>query len=215
MTFKILSPEEAKKRARAKVADWQRQKEIEEKRAKVEADRAKQHSAENAVTQKFVPLDGNLQSKQKDKKKGQEMQRQERLDRKLINAVKKGNVERIGFLLDTGADPNCMEHSSQGTPIGDTPLILALKSKATSGDKEKVAEILITHGADPNIADDNKNTPLMIVVEDRYALSLAELLIRHGADVNAKRYGESVLKIAARNGYNQMTDLLIEHGAVE
>ena len=41
MAFKILSPEESKKRARANVAEWLRQKEIEEKKASIEKRKAK------------------------------------------------------------------------------------------------------------------------------------------------------------------------------
>jgi len=47
MAFKILSPEEAKKRAIAKVKEWQRQKDLEEKKARLESGGKKKENEQN------------------------------------------------------------------------------------------------------------------------------------------------------------------------
>lgn len=57
--------------------------------------------------------------------------------------------------------------------------------KAAMAGKIKVAILLLTKGADPNVKGKYKETPLHLAVLRRHT-DMVKLLIKHGADVNAK-----------------------------
>ncbi|AFA40164.1 Ankyrin repeat protein [Pyrobaculum oguniense TE7] len=79
--------------------------------------------------------------------------------------------------------------------------------------RPEVAELLLQHGADPDVLDDYWRTPL------HYAASVgcvpvAELLLRHGADPNEQdSYWHTPLHIAAEGGHAAIVELLLKHGA--
>ncbi|XP_031635173.1 uncharacterized protein LOC116348332 [Contarinia nasturtii] len=79
---------------------------------------------------------------------------------------------------------------------------------------EKVAELLIKHGADVMATDSSDETPLhYTAVHD--AEELADLLIRNGADVDAKNsFGRTPLIYAIAFGnMMEVAEMLIENGA--
>ena len=52
---------------------------------------------------------------------------------------------------------------------------------------EEILRVLLSHGADPNIADKNKRTPLMLAALDvGTEPGIMEALIEYGADLNAQ-----------------------------
>ena len=96
---------------------------------------------------------------------------------------------------------------------------------AFSGDTE-VMQLLLEHGADPNLATFAGTTPLMAaagvgwVVDQTYTVSMPSLLeairicLAHGADVNAvNSMGLTALLGAANKGANDIIRLLVANGA--
>lgn len=79
------------------------------------------------------------------------------------------NPAAAGKLLDAGADPNAISsaHFAQVTPLGTCAFVNAVE----------VARVLLAHGADPSIAEGDRNTPLAVARANGFD-ELAELLAR-------------------------------------
>jgi uncharacterized protein len=137
----------------------------------------------------------------------------------------------INYLLSHGADPNgpmtvkIPPRAAQNAaviPHGYTPFMRA----ARSADVETM-KLLIAHGADPNKAADDRNTPLIVAGagmgarfqggEDKPEAEFVEcmkLLVASGADVNAVNdRGDTALHGAAARGADLIIQFLADHGA--
>ena len=94
---------------------------------------------------------------------------------------------------------------------GESALHLAAQSKENEG---TIVRLLLSHGADPNIATSESWTPL------HWAAYLGKresvkLLITAGAQVNIQesRFGHTPLVTAARTGHLDVIQILLESGA--
>ncbi|HEX4137409.1 MAG TPA: ankyrin repeat domain-containing protein [Bryobacteraceae bacterium] len=137
----------------------------------------------------------------------------------------------INYLLSHGADPNgpmtvkIPPRAAQNAaviPHGYTPFMRA----ARSADVETM-KLLIAHGADPNKAADDRNTPLIVAGagmgarfqggEDKPEPQFVEcmnLLVESGGDVNAVNdRGDTALHGAAARGADLIVQFLADHGA--
>ena len=127
----------------------------------------------------------------------------ERLQELMGDAARIGRNDVIPALLRTGIDINARDAN------GYTPLILA-----SYNDRGSTTALLITEGADVNLADGNRgNTPLMGVVFKGYD-AIARALIDAGADVNKRNHaGQTALMMAALFGRDAIVDMLLRAGA--
>lgn len=137
----------------------------------------------------------------------------------------------IKYLLDHGADPNGVmtvripPRASQNAPVvphGHTAFLRA----ATSADLETM-KLLIAHGADPNKAADDHNTPIIAAgagmgvrfqggedAPEAQFVECMKLLVANGADVNAANdRGDTAMHGAAARGANLLVEFLADHGA--
>lgn len=73
-------------------------------------------------------------------------------------------------------------------------------------------QLLLDHGANPNISDCHFGMPLHIAAA-RGHLECARSLLHYGANVNAVRIHATALHDAARHNNAEMLLLLLEHGA--
>jgi len=150
------------------------------------------------------------------------------------NPKPSGELDAVGIaklLLERGANPNArltargfvIQHDSAGNAnltTGSTPFMKA----ATTSDV-RMMRLLLEHGADPNIATQNKTTPLMAAAGLNWAeisslgteddtLAAMQLMLARGADVNAANdQGETALHGAAQRGADKVVQFLAEHGA--
>jgi len=123
------------------------------------------------------------------------------IDQELSNAIIAGDMDRIKFLLSKGADVN--KQDSQGW----TPLANAARQR-----KDKVAALLIEHGADPNLASDG-TTPLIAAVM-RDSVPTVDVLLKNGAKIEeVGPEGYRPLSIAIADSRYDAAKALIEHGA--
>jgi ankyrin repeat protein len=77
-----------------------------------------------------------------------------------------------------------------------------------------VVELLLEYGANVNVQDNDKKTPLHIAC-CKNDFKIAELLLEHGANVNvqSKKGGNTPLHYACRRGNVETVKLLLEYGA--
>jgi hypothetical protein len=111
----------------------------------------------------------------------------------------------VEVLLALGANPNLRDRSGKS----------ALEYALNRADRETadIAQLLLTHGADPNAPFSNGNLPLAESVSLMAPWLLSEM-IRHGADVNGKnKKGETALMEAAGMGNYRATQTLLAQGA--
>lgn len=116
------------------------------------------------------------------------------------------------LLIANGADINAQNHPpgvdlSRTTSVsrnarGDTPLTLALLSYH----HKEMVELLLTHGADPNVSDPH-GTPLQLAIE-RDSPYDVELLLANGADP-----GSSAVFWTIMHGNTRILELLLDSGA--
>jgi ankyrin repeat protein len=149
----------------------------------------------------------------------------------LIEAARKGRIEKVRQLLESGHDVN--EHgvplsekelkaaklvismadtSGAVESIGRTFDITPLMAAAENGSME-VVEALLDAGADANAADSLKRTPLMIAIEWKHE-PIVRRLLEAGADPNARDLsGDPVLTQAIYARLWPLAHTLLDAGA--
>ena len=161
------------------------------------------------------------------------------LNRSLIAAIRQNNTEMVISLLAEGADPNAKDvpsdprsvwkrlwdqlrgQSSTQDPTAEPAPALLIALQANDDDvfpPDNIALVkaLLDAGADANISDTNKNTPLRWAVLDA-RIGTIRLLLDRGSRINAKGYnGFTVLHDSV--GHGDLNDLpmvqfLLSHGA--
>jgi hypothetical protein len=150
---------------------------------------------------------------------GQKPITQREMDRSLVEAVKRDDLNSVGRLLISGADPNAREllfskpsredHDPGNKPyFGDTALILASAAR-----KKQMVDLLLKKGADVNRRGQVEYTALFEAVSRRHP-DIVKLLLDRGAKVDLRNgYGDTVLVHAANDGETDMVKLLLDHGA--
>jgi ankyrin repeat protein len=110
-------------------------------------------------------------------------------------ALKKPNKEQVLELLSKSANKQLLLQSKHGKE--DAPLLFA----ASKG-FDDIAEVLLQHGADPNVVEHkgSKSTPLLIAAGAGDDV-MSQLLIQHGADMKAvDTHRQSILHVACQMG---------------
>ena len=109
------------------------------------------------------------------------------------------NIEALKYMLQHGAR---MEDGEKGT----TPLISIAASSRAGVWKDKIVEVLLEHGADPNKPGVGGIFPLALA----HTADTIRLLMKHGAD--PKLVGSSLLYSAANNLQVESVKVLLEAG---
>jgi len=119
-----------------------------------------------------------------------------------------GSVGVAWLLLDGGADPNAT-HPAYGSPLNT---VVAL-DESWSREVAVIVKALISCGAEPNAANSEGMTPLMVAALMGHS-EVVGLLLSAGAQVDAKDgEGRSCLHYAARGGSIPVVTDLLHHGA--
>ncbi len=130
------------------------------------------------------------------------------IDSEFRMAAGQGNLAKVQALIEGGADVNSRGPGGGDAPPGGTALFLA----ATLNHID-VVRLLLTHGADVNLADEGGATALIYTVSAGHAAVVATLL-EAGADPNAAtRDGRTSLTVARSASRTDLVALLTEHGA--
>ena len=140
------------------------------------------------------------------------------------------SLELAARLLAHGADVNARMSANaprNGTydytymsHVGATPLFLAVKASDTA-----MMRLLLDHGADPAIGNDEHTTPLLvaagigyiegqILASEEKAFDAVRMLVERGENVNTTNdKSETALHGAAYRGANSIASYLIDRGA--
>lgn len=107
-------------------------------------------------------------------------------------------------------DANDAEPAEAPRELSETDKLL-IKS-AYDGDLSTVKSV-VAKGADVNLADKKKRTPLILAAANGH-IAVVEFLLENGADINARDSdGQSALMYASKRSFNDTAALLINHGA--
>jgi ankyrin repeat protein len=130
----------------------------------------------------------------------------------LMQAVSSGDQETVSLLIQKGADVNArdktsaIENNGAEKELNRRPVLLHFTNAP-------VLRTLLEHAADPNAADSNGTTALMIAAERGDTLSVQTLLAQ-GANANARRRdGMTALSLATRAGKKAIVSMLRKVGA--
>lgn len=135
----------------------------------------------------------------------------------LMVASYKGHANIVSMLLDRGADVNAKTINEtilgyNHYRSGSTALVFAIKRGHT-----EVVQILLQNGADVNDRDDDSNTVIMSVIEERYLErrpDMMSILLENGAEVNAVRNdGTTALMGASSHGHTVVVPILLQNEA--
>ncbi|KAB2331582.1 hypothetical protein F7731_18590 [Cytobacillus depressus] len=128
----------------------------------------------------------------------------EELNKQLLQAAERGEVDTISKLIKKGANINAQDSK------GRTATMIA----AYNNDVE-TAKVLIKAGADVNIRDDMKNNPFLYAGAEGY-IDMLKLTIEAGADpMITNRYGGTALIPASEHGYVDVIKELLTHTDID
>ncbi|KAH6895887.1 ankyrin repeat-containing domain protein [Thelonectria olida] len=127
----------------------------------------------------------------------------------LVDAINRRRIEIATLLLDHGADANAKD-------LFGNPIIVAIvkDSKLPIPDKAAISRLLLSHGANPNVADAAWSIYAICYAMETGSTELVKLLLSHGATTDKKMHtGETLLLYALDNGKIDQAKALVEHGA--
>lgn len=125
-------------------------------------------------------------------------------------AIYNDNIEIAKICIERGLDINYID------PDNSTPLCMYLSHNMFKEREIKYATIkfLLDNGANPNLASNNKRTPLYYCIENDIDIEIIKLLISHGAKADCvDSSNETLLIKAARSLSVDVVKLLIDNGA--
>ena len=129
-------------------------------------------------------------------------EKRERDFQELMNGATTGDAQKVGILIENGANPNASD------PTGLTALMAASHSG-----KLEILRILLEAGVPIDTKDSSGYTALMFSCNSGQ-LSCAHYLIEKGANVNEiDNDGSTPIMFGAQHGYNEIVRLLLEKGA--
>lgn len=170
------------------------------------------------------------------------LHKSQRLSRELIDAVTARQVSRVKELLTQGADPNSIWRP-KGIPDvvqwkrlflqligrnddnrGDPVLCIAVRRNPHSRDyvpghpiaQAELVQLLLDHGANPNLRDIQGNTALIYGLEEGWEIDnrTITLLLSYGADPNAySKEGQPAINLATYYGFTDAVALLLNYNA--
>jgi hypothetical protein len=121
-------------------------------------------------------------------------------EKQLQEAVRVSDKARIQKLTATGADVNTKD--SEGNTL------------LCSTEDPEIIQLLLSLGADPNVACDDGTTPLIVAVMGRTALSAIRALLNAGANPNTPGgFGMTPLMHASGNREIEVVKCLLSAGA--
>lgn len=125
----------------------------------------------------------------------------------LHEAAYEGHANIVALLVDAGGDLNAIDRS------GNTALHRAAGEGLEKNCSLGIIELLFSHGANPDIANEHGLTALHIAAKDGHD-EIVESLLTYNANVHAREgVAWTALHRAACNGFESIAKLLLAHNA--
>eukprot|EP01045_Picozoa_sp_COSAG04_P023104 COSAG04_NODE_2698_length_3716_cov_4.770904_1_plen_931_part_10 len=129
---------------------------------------------------------------------------------RLLDSAKVGDCAMMERLIDGGVDVDAMSETTSvsGEKIQATALLSAVTGKQQAG-----VRLLLHRGANPNLADSDGTTPLMIAAGNDF-LPMLRLLLEAKAEVNAVHplAGHTAFHAASLGNYPDCAEALVRAG---
>ncbi|KAK4060935.1 hypothetical protein Trihar35433_9860 [Trichoderma harzianum] len=121
----------------------------------------------------------------------------------LHQAVSRGNLDVAQLLISQDADQKNIRDTSSQTPL----------HTAAIGGQAKTLQLLLDHGVDISVVDEDGCTPLISASFFGFT-EVVRILLRWGSDINVQGLrGMTALALATQNGHTKTAELLLQHGA--
>jgi hypothetical protein len=136
--------------------------------------------------------------------RGLELAKDVKKNNLLVSAIAEGNATRVDELITAGIS---LYYQNE---LGSSCLHEAVLHHAST----TVLDILISAGADPDVQDASRATPLLLAVRKNDIRSV-DFLLTYGADINIQdAEGWSPLLVSLANNFHELMKLLLSRGAV-
>jgi len=126
-----------------------------------------------------------------------------------IKAVAKNDYATIKTMLDNGLDPNLKDEGSARAGLLNT---------ACNRGRIKIVQLLLSRGADINLAGNQGRTPMMRAAGHAKTLDILQILIKKGADIQAvddhgiSVFDNAVLGVVSRQSTMESLMFLVNQG---
>ncbi|WP_105169609.1 ankyrin repeat domain-containing protein [Pseudoalteromonas sp. T1lg23B] len=126
----------------------------------------------------------------------------------LLLSIKGGNLKQFQQLLSDGADPNYRDE--KGDPQ-NRPVVM---EQAAVHENPMFLQLCLEHGANPDILDGYKSSPVILEAAKYSRLANVKLLVKHGANLNAQnKSGNTPLHLAISVKNYNIAHFLVLSGA--
>lgn len=122
-------------------------------------------------------------------------------------------------MLENGANINA-ENKNKETPlfssirkgklcgVVDTDNLQNLSNHSNSSGKEKLVELLLQNGANINIVNKNKHSPLQLAIQYG-SVKVVDVLLKHGADRYIENNLEASLEVGSQKGKKELFEMIV------
>ena len=136
--------------------------------------------------------------------------------RRLLEAVNNNNLDDVKAIIEQGADVVKLTDEHDMTALRyaayyhESPSITPAPLDPEASEKNlKIIEALITAGADLDVIDKNRRTPLQLAISNANKIQAVKLLIEAGANPTGS------LHQAAKNRYPDIVEVILKTGKVD
>jgi len=130
------------------------------------------------------------------------------IDNDLLSAIQNGQFKKFEELLLKGADPNYRDEN------GDPQYRPVVMEQAAVNKNSMYLQLCLEHGADPDILDGYKSSPVIFQAAKHSRLENVKILVEHGAKLNVQnKSGKTPLHTAIAVKNYDIAHFLVLNGA--
>ena len=130
------------------------------------------------------------------------------INKDLLRSIQGDNLKQFEQLLPGGADPNYRDE--KGDPQ-NRPVVM---EQAAVHKNPMFLQLCLERGANPDILDGYKSSPVILEASKHSRLANVKLLVKHGANLNAQnRSGSTPLHLAIADKNYDIAHFLVLSGA--